>query len=239
MSKSSTPIPQPDSGKPIPKIFGVDVNVCTADGKLVYGPDGELLKQRVQMSPGTLADGRPQPLYYPLDCSVNPGRFKGMAEILKERGSQDADKLRAKCRDFNCPPPDLAENDGRRRCCCRRLLYEEEDFANVECKAETLCKANGVDICFLPKFHCKLNPIERCWARANGGRQTDAGTTRSASRRSIQAERAGGRLSSMLGLCRERRRIAGYRACGTSSLSLVLSSPTLSSRPGSPRRWQG
>lgn len=88
MSKSSTPIPQPDSGKPIPKVFGVDVNVCTADGKLVYGPDGELLKQRVQMSPGTFADDRPQPLYYPLDCSVNPGRFKGMAEILKERGYQ-------------------------------------------------------------------------------------------------------------------------------------------------------
>ena len=52
------------------------------------------------------------------------------------------------------------------RCCCRRILYNEPDFVNVESCLEATCKALGVLVIFLPKFHCELNFIEQCWGYA-------------------------------------------------------------------------
>lgn len=165
MPKGPTPVPQP--GKPVPKIFGVDVNVLGENGKPLYGSDGKLLKQRIQMGNGILPDGRPQSLYWPDNHPVHPaGGFKGMAEILRERGYQNVQSLRCECPKFACPPPDPQNLDARRQCCCRRILYEEPDFVDVESKLEALCKSRGVGATFLPKFHCELNPIERCWADA-------------------------------------------------------------------------
>jgi transposase len=51
-------------------------------------------------------------------------------------------------------------------CCCRRILYRQPDFANIESLLETTCKARGVQVIFLPKFHCELNFIEQCWGFA-------------------------------------------------------------------------
>jgi len=48
--------------KPGAKPFGVDIPVVDEAGKQVYGPSGKVLRQRIQMSGGRLADGTPQPL---------------------------------------------------------------------------------------------------------------------------------------------------------------------------------
>lgn len=131
-------------------IFGVDTHVIGSNGKPVYGPDGKLLKKRIRMRDTTLPDGAPQSLYFP------DGRFKGMAQILEERGFQGAARLRAECPKFKCPP-------GATQCCCRRLLYDQPDFRDAETLVEALCHARGFHVLFLPKFHCELNPIEQCW----------------------------------------------------------------------------
>ncbi|KAI0039257.1 hypothetical protein FA95DRAFT_1585324 [Auriscalpium vulgare] len=65
--------------------FFVERNVIGSDGKPVYGPDGKILKEKVRMADATLADGTPQPLYFPDDHEL-AGCFKGMARLLEERG---------------------------------------------------------------------------------------------------------------------------------------------------------
>ncbi|KAE9383229.1 hypothetical protein BT96DRAFT_790326, partial [Gymnopus androsaceus JB14] len=60
--------------------FLVDVPELDANGNKVYKPNGSLSKVKRQMAPGTFADGTPQELYYP------SGQFKGMRQILTERG---------------------------------------------------------------------------------------------------------------------------------------------------------
>ena len=37
---------------------------------------------------------------------------------------------------------------------------------NVESLLERTCHARGVQVLFLPKFHCKLNFIEQVWGHA-------------------------------------------------------------------------
>ncbi|KAG2096117.1 uncharacterized protein F5147DRAFT_584191 [Suillus discolor] len=63
------------------------------------------------------------------------------------------------CKDFKCPPD-------RTDCCCWRLMYTQPDFAKVELNLESMCHARGVNVIFLPKFHCELNFIEQCWGYA-------------------------------------------------------------------------
>lgn len=142
-------------GKPM---FGVETNVIGADGKPVYRPDGKVLKQKIRMRDATLPDGSPQPLYFP-EGHPNAGVFKGMVQILEERGINGVRNLRAECPGFKCPPGSVG-------CCCRRLLYEQPDFRDVETLVETHCRARGFEVIFLPKFHCELNPIEQCWCVA-------------------------------------------------------------------------
>ncbi|KDR70887.1 hypothetical protein GALMADRAFT_75613, partial [Galerina marginata CBS 339.88] len=83
------------------------------------------------------------------------GVFKGMAVILEERGFDTKKKL-AQCKDFKCLPD-------AKDCCCRRILFNQPDFAGVQSNLEILAKKLGVQVIFLPKFHCELNPIEQCW----------------------------------------------------------------------------
>jgi hypothetical protein len=138
-----------------PKNWGVEVNVVDEDGKQVYRPDGAVLKQKVKMCDGTFADGSPQSLYYPEGHDL-AGVFKGMGQILQERGYVGALKIRAECPKFHC-------EKGAVRCCCRRMLYNEPDFVAVESLLEIACKARGFRAIFFPKFHCELNFIEQCW----------------------------------------------------------------------------
>ncbi|KAH7922696.1 hypothetical protein BV22DRAFT_1016841 [Leucogyrophana mollusca] len=141
--------------------WGVEVTVTNDDGQPLYGPNGKPMKRKVPMAPGRLHDGCLQPLYFP-EGHLKAGWFKGMGQILEERGydKEWVRKLRAQCgKNFNCLP-------GARDCCCRRVLFNEPDFVNVESRLETFCRERDFSVLFLPKFHCKLNFIEQCWGFA-------------------------------------------------------------------------
>lgn len=83
-----------------------------------------------------------------------------MAIILHER-SIKVDGLQAQCPKFKCSPLALF-------CCTRQILYNQPDFHDVDSLLEIHCRKQpeGYLVVFLPKFHCKLNPIEQCWAAA-------------------------------------------------------------------------
>ncbi|THU98763.1 hypothetical protein K435DRAFT_660226 [Dendrothele bispora CBS 962.96] len=138
--------------------FFVEVTERDADGKPVYRSDGKLKKVKKEMGPGKLPNGQDQPLYFPKGHKKE-GQFKGMEVILQERGINTTGK-KAECnKNFRCPP---TATD----CCLRRILYNQPDFVEVESILETTCKERGVQVVFLPKFHCELNPIEQCWGYA-------------------------------------------------------------------------
>ncbi|PPQ68183.1 hypothetical protein CVT24_005070, partial [Panaeolus cyanescens] len=128
-------------------------------GKIVYQPDGKPSKIKIPMADTTLPDGTPQSLYFP-PGHPRQGVFKGMAVILEERGLGQYSKLKAQCgKSFNCLP-------GASTCCCRRVLYNQPDFMDVPSMLSSSCQSLGVEVLFLPKFHCELNFIEQCWGFA-------------------------------------------------------------------------
>jgi hypothetical protein len=48
-------------------------------------------------------------------------------------------------------------------CCWSKILLQQSDFLTKKPSLQTIIK-DSVHIClFLPKFHCKLNPIELFW----------------------------------------------------------------------------
>ncbi|KAH7917404.1 hypothetical protein BV22DRAFT_1108579 [Leucogyrophana mollusca] len=161
---ATTHLKRPDdalSARHMPKKiqeWGVDVTVTDATGKPVHGPDGKVLKKKVRMTDGRLPDGSPQSLYFP-PGHKNAGKFKGMAEILRERGFENAHNLKAQCPGFKC-------KEGATDCCCRRILFNQPDFVDVPSLLETLCTRRGFGFLVLPKFHCELNFIEQCWGYA-------------------------------------------------------------------------
>ena len=136
--------------------FGVLSIVIAADGKPVYDQHGKVVKKIKKMGDGRFADGAAQPLYYPLDHPQYPGWFKGMTQLLRERGFTNPEQLRAECPRFRCV---LGSSD----CCQRRILFTQPDFMNVPSLAETFCAERGFKVIFLPKFHPELNFIEMCW----------------------------------------------------------------------------
>ena len=48
----------------------------------------------------------------------------------------------------------------------RKELASHPDFRNEKNKIEHALNRRGHACILLPKFHCELNPIERCWAQA-------------------------------------------------------------------------
>ncbi|KAG2153113.1 uncharacterized protein EDB93DRAFT_1249026 [Suillus bovinus] len=141
--------------------WGVPRTLKDTNGNTILGPDGKLLKEKIPMAEARLPNGNPQSLYFP-DGHPKAGFFKGMAQILVERGYANASKLHAKCKDFKCP----TLTNGEKACCCHRLMYVQPDFVNVESCLETLCRTRNFDVIFLLKFHCELNFIEQCWGFA-------------------------------------------------------------------------
>ena len=141
--------------------FKVEVKDTGEDGNLRYSEEGKILKKKIPMLNGVF-NGQEQLFYWPAD-SINrlAGHFKGMAQILEERGFQNASNLRAQCRKIfsDCSP-------GKNDCCCHHLLFNQSDFAEVESILETEAKAFELRVLFLPTFHCELNPIEQCWGYA-------------------------------------------------------------------------
>ncbi|KAJ1299988.1 hypothetical protein OPQ81_003836 [Rhizoctonia solani] len=119
-------------------------------------------KQKIpapRMEPGKLPDGRAQSFYFPNDHPTHPGWFKGMAEVLRERGLEHIAEKPAQCRDFKC-------EEGRTDCCCRRALFCQPDFESRDSTLEEAAQKLGTQVVFLPKYHCELNPIEQCWGYA-------------------------------------------------------------------------
>jgi len=135
--------------------WGVDVPVRDAGGQAVVGPNGKVLTTKAQIANGSFEDGTLQEFYWPAGHQY-AGKFKGMVQILTERGF-DVVGLRAQCK--QCEPSVTT-------CCCRRILFNQPDFINVETVLESTCRARGFHVIFLPKFHCELNLIEQCWGYA-------------------------------------------------------------------------
>ena len=109
----------------------------------------------VQMRPGLFSDGSHQDLYLP------DGRFKGMAQILYERGFVDAPRLPAQCKGFKC-----VDVSSTAQCCCRRILFNQPDFQNQKPEIVEFVEAWGHKVIFYPKFYCELNFIEQIWGAA-------------------------------------------------------------------------
>jgi hypothetical protein len=153
----------PKGTSPPGRNWKISVNKRDLNGKVVYGTDGKLVKEKICMGDASFADGTPQPLYFPLDHPTHPGLFKGITVILEERGFLDAKKTRAECRGFKCEKGPDGEYIN---CCCRQILFNQPDFTNVPSLLESHCAVRGYTVLFLPKFHPELNFIEQCWGMA-------------------------------------------------------------------------
>lgn len=70
---------------------------------------------------------------------------RGMIDVLKQRG---------------CYHPKMKVED------MRKELSTHSDFVNEKNKLERFLHSCGHACLFIPKFHCEMNPIERCWAQA-------------------------------------------------------------------------
>jgi hypothetical protein len=62
----------------------VEVNAVDANRKVIYTPDGKILKTKIQMQDATFADGTKQSLYFPAGHEKE-GLFKGMAVMRLSR----------------------------------------------------------------------------------------------------------------------------------------------------------
>ena len=97
-----------------------------------------------------------QYFYFPDDHPTMPGWFKGMENIIRERGMWPENGLNAQCEGFKCVP-------GRVDCCCRCLLFSQSDFIAQKSQLEEYITSCGHICDFYPKFHCELNFIEQYW----------------------------------------------------------------------------
>jgi hypothetical protein len=72
------------------------------------------VKNGPNMRTTTLPDGSVQDLYFPANHETFPGWFKGMEQIVRERGlwPVGARNILAQCKDFKC-------KEGVTNCCCR------------------------------------------------------------------------------------------------------------------------
>jgi len=112
-----------------------------------------------RMRHGHLPSGDVQLFYFPDDHPSMPGWFKGMEQIIQERGLWPERGLHAQCPNFRCPP-------GHTDCCCRRLLFSQPDFTNQKSQLQELVESRGHVCDFYPKYHCELNFIEQYWGAA-------------------------------------------------------------------------
>lgn len=56
--------------------------------------------------------------------------------------------------------------DGMKAEDMRKELGSHQDFKFEKTRVEHLLKGHGHRVLFIPKYHCKLNPIKRVWAIA-------------------------------------------------------------------------
>ena len=102
---------------------------------------------KMNVSPGgaqlrmrdTVWDGKVQKLV------LGDGRPKEMKLILQERG---------------------IDTSGMKAADMRLVLASHADFKYEKTALECFMQEKGQHAIFIPKFHCKLNPIERVWGEA-------------------------------------------------------------------------
>ena len=116
--------------------------------------DDSLNAKKLNLNPGgaqpkmrdTEWEGQRQSLVF--ESGPNKGKAKGARQILLERGYSDEQIKQMKLKG------------------CIEVLESHEDFKNETSKVEKILESKGHRCLFLPKYHCELNPIERCWCRA-------------------------------------------------------------------------
>jgi hypothetical protein len=84
-----------------PKDWGVSVPARDEGGQIIYESNGKPCMITKHMANASFG-GQPQSLYYPNTHPTLPGKFKGMAKLLEERGYHDASQLQAQCKGFKC-----------------------------------------------------------------------------------------------------------------------------------------
>jgi hypothetical protein len=87
----------------------------------------------------------------PQKMTMETGEAKGLQQTLEECGF-DVRGMRVKCSPV-CP----FENNG---CCMAHILSKQDDFCLQISLLKQKITSRGHLCIFLPKFHCKLNPIE-------------------------------------------------------------------------------
>jgi hypothetical protein len=55
-------------------------------------------------------------------------------------------------------------SDKGEMCCWSKIMASQSDFANKRPLLEQIIEDAGHVCLFLPKFHCKMNPIELFWS---------------------------------------------------------------------------
>ena len=93
-----------------------------------------------------------QPMVYSPDNNQNPNMPKGIKAVFSEHGLWQAD-LWGKC-EKRCKSND---------CCNKRILRLQPDFLEQKSLVQETIEAAKHLCLFLPKFHCKLNPIGYFW----------------------------------------------------------------------------
>jgi len=107
--------------------------------------------------------GMPQSFYFPDDHPLYPGWFKGMEQIICERGLWPANGLRSECPKFKCPQ---CEGHLQPNCCCQHVLFTQPDFMSQRPQLQEFIELRGHICDFYPKYHCELNFIEQYWGAA-------------------------------------------------------------------------
>ena len=106
----------------------------------------------------------PQPFYFPDNHPTMPGWFKGMKEIIRERGLWLEDGLPAECPGFKCLVPEAPDREASY--CCQCMLFNQDDFVSQKPQLQELIESHKHLCDFYPKYHCELNFIEQYWGAA-------------------------------------------------------------------------
>jgi hypothetical protein len=138
-----------------PYFTSIGLIICHAAPKDNWTHSKDAPRMRHGTNPLT---GEPQSFYFSDDHLTMPGWFKGMEQILKERGLWPEAGLAAQC-SGKCP-------DNRDNCCCHNILFNQPDFVSQKSQLQELIESCNHLCDFYPKYHCELNFIEQYWGAA-------------------------------------------------------------------------
>jgi hypothetical protein len=105
--------------------------------------------------------GETQSFYFPEDHPKYPGWFKGMEQIIRERGLWPEGGLPVECTGLKRP-----EGQSSASCCCRHILFSQPDFISQKPLLQEYIESRGHLCDYYPKYHCELNFIEQYWGAA-------------------------------------------------------------------------